>query len=44
MLRSRRAARFAVCSFGVGEYTFSKTRRPRDGLSDTPDLDDVDAD
>ena len=44
MLRSRRAARFAVRALGVSENTFSKAWRPRNRLSDAPHFDDVDAD
>ena len=44
MLRGRGAARFAVCSFGVGENPFSKTRRARDGFANATNFNDVDAD
>ena len=44
MLRGRGAARFTVGALGGGEYTFSKTRRARDGFSHAPHFDDVDAD
>ena len=44
MLRGGRAARFAVRAFGLSEYAFSKPGRARDGLSDAPNFDDVDAD
>lgn len=44
MLCGRCATRFTVRAFGRSEYTFSKTRCARDGLSDAPHFDDVDAD
>ena len=44
MLRGRGAARFAVCSLGVGENPFSKTRRARDGFANATNFNDVDAD
>ena len=44
MLRGCRAARFAVRALGRREHTLSKTRRARNGLSDAPHFDDVDAD
>ena len=44
MLRGGRAARFAVRAFGLSEYAFRKAWRARDGLSDAPHFDDIDAD
>ena len=43
MLRGRGAARFAVGALGLSKNTFSKAGRARDGLSDAPHLNDVDA-
>ena len=44
MLRSRRAARFAVSSLGVSENAFSKPRRARDSFTHAADFDDVNSD
>jgi len=44
MLRSHRAARFAVGALGFGEYTLGKPRRAFDGFAYAANFDDVDAD
>jgi len=44
MLRGRRAPRFAVRTLGVSEDALSKARRARDGFSDAPHFDNIDAD
>lgn len=44
MLRGRGAARLAVRALGFSENTFSKARRARNGFSDAPHFDDVNAD
>ena len=41
MLRSNSTAPVAVFAFGVGEHTFSKTRRARQHFLYAPDFDDV---